>query len=113
MHELPVTQGMLDIVLEKAKEARASKVTRINAVIGTLSGFEQTCIKFYFDCLKSEYGLPETALEIISVPGMLRCRECGNEFSADELPWECPGCGSYSTAITSGNECYVESLEVE
>jgi hydrogenase nickel incorporation protein HypA/HybF len=104
---------MLDIVVEKARESGAEKVTRINTVIGALSGVEKSCVEFYFDCLKKEYGLSQAELDITSVPVSLKCRDCTAEFSSEDLPWSCPQCGGYSIAITRGNECYVESIEVE
>jgi hydrogenase nickel incorporation protein HypA/HybF len=113
VHELPITQSMLDIVVEKARESGAEKVTKINTVIGALSGVEKSCVQFYFDCLKTEYGLSEAALDITSVPVLLKCRSCGREFASEELPWSCPGCQGYSVTIIKGNECYVESIEVE
>ena len=104
---------MLDIVVEKARESGAEKVTKINTIIGTLSGVEQSCLEFYFDCLKSEYGLSDAVLEVTPVPVLLKCRKCDKEFSSDDLPWTCPHCGGYSIAVVRGNECYVESIEVE
>ncbi|GAH53158.1 unnamed protein product [marine sediment metagenome] len=38
MHELAITQNMLDLVLEKAGEAEAKEVKRINLVIGEMTG---------------------------------------------------------------------------
>lgn len=113
MHELPITQSMLDIVVNKARESGREKVTRINTVIGILSGVEKSCVEFYFDCLKAEYSLTDAVLDIIVIPAQLKCRNCGREFAAEDLPWSCPGCDSYSVAIIKGNECYVESIEVE
>ena len=113
MHELPITQSMLDIVVEKARESGAEKVTKINTVLGALSGVEKSCMELYFDCLKGEYGLTDAELSITSIPVLLKCRKCDTEFSSDDLPWTCPNCGGYSIAIVKGNECYVESIEVE
>jgi hydrogenase nickel incorporation protein HypA/HybF len=104
---------MLDIVVDKARESGKGKVTRINTVIGALSGVEKSCVQFYFDCLKAEYGLSEAALDITFIPALLRCRDCNKEFATDDLPWLCPDCGGFSVAIIKGNECYVESIEVE
>jgi hydrogenase nickel incorporation protein HypA/HybF len=113
VHELPITQSMLDIVVEKARESGTKKVTKINTIIGALSGVEKSCIEFYFDCLKNDYGLSGAVLDITTVPVSLKCRKCGREFTAEDLPWSCPDCESYSIALIRGNECYVESIEVE
>jgi len=54
MHELTITQTMLDIVLEQAKKASAKKVGAINLVIGELSGFVEESVRFYFDFLAKD-----------------------------------------------------------
>ena len=113
MHELPVTKSLLDIVKNKAVEINARKVTRINAVFGELSGVEPDCIKFYFDILKTEYGLEEATLEVRRVPALLTCRDCQQEFHTEELPWICPHCSSLNLNINKGSECYLESIEVD
>jgi len=38
MHELAITQNMLDLVLEQAKKIGAERVGKINLVIGEMSG---------------------------------------------------------------------------
>jgi hypothetical protein len=54
MHELGVTENIVNIALAKAGEAQASKVIRINLIIGEMSGFVPDCIQFYFDTLSKD-----------------------------------------------------------
>ena len=54
MHELGITENIMDIALDKAKEAQASKISRINLVVGELSGFVSDCIEFYFEFLSKD-----------------------------------------------------------
>ena len=54
MHEFGVTENIVTIALDKAREARASKIGKINLVVGELSGFVPECIKFYFDFLSKD-----------------------------------------------------------
>jgi hydrogenase nickel incorporation protein HypA/HybF len=49
MHELSVTQGVLDVVLERAKEANCGKITAINLVVGDMASIVDDCVQFYFD----------------------------------------------------------------
>jgi hydrogenase nickel incorporation protein HypA/HybF len=113
VHELAITQNILDIVLNEAKAAQADKVTRINLVIGELSGVVSDCVLFYFDFLKKGNAAEGATIDFRSVPVELRCRDCQTNFKPKDSAWTCPNCQSTSLEVISGRECYVESIEVE
>lgn len=113
MHELSITQNIVDIVLSKAQEVQASKVTRISLVIGELSGFATDCVGFYFDFLSKGTIAEAAALEFQSVPAQLRCRVCSTTFGLQDDDWICPKCHDLTVEIVSGREMYIESMEVE
>jgi len=113
MHELGITQSILSIALEKANEAQASKITRINLIIGELSGIVDDCVQFYFDLLSKDTIAAEASLSFERTPNKLRCRNCATVFSPNELDWTCPNCRQANVDIISGRECRIESIEVE
>jgi hydrogenase nickel incorporation protein HypA/HybF len=113
VHELAITQNILDIVLDEAKKAQADKVTRINLVIGELSGVVSDCVLFYFDFLKKGNAAEEATIDFRAVPVELRCRDCQTDFKPQkDASWACPNCQSTNFDLVSGRECYVESIEV-
>jgi len=113
MHELSITQSILSIALEKANEVQASKVTKINLIIGELSGVVDECVEFYFDLLSKDTIAAEASLSFERTPNKLRCRNCATVFSPDNLDWACPICHEAKIEIISGRECYVDSIEVD
>ena len=113
MHELSITQNILDIVLDKAKAADAKKVTRINLVIGELSGVVSDCVQFYFDFLKKGNAAEEATLDFKLVPIELRCRNCQTVFRPSDSSWTCPNCQGTGIDVIGGQESYIESIEVE
>jgi hydrogenase nickel incorporation protein HypA/HybF len=113
MHELGVTESIVNIALAKAGEAQAKKVLKINLVVGELSGFVPDCIQFYFDTLSKDTVAQGAALHFETVPAELRCRNCSTVFRPQDTLWSCPKCGSRSVEISKGRELYIESLEVE
>lgn len=114
MHELAITQNLVKVVLDEAKAAGANKVTRINLIVGELSGAVSDCVQFYFDILKKDSAaLQETAIDFKHVQSKLRCRDCQTEFHPQDAPWVCTSCGSYSIEIVEGRDCFIESIEVE
>jgi hydrogenase nickel incorporation protein HypA/HybF len=113
VHELAITQNILDIVLNEAKAAQANKVTKVNLVIGELSGIVSDCVQFYFDFLKKGNATEEAALDFKLVPAELRCRDCSTAFKPADSAWICPNCKGTNLDVISGRECYVASIEVE
>jgi hydrogenase nickel incorporation protein HypA/HybF len=113
MHELGITENIVNIALSKAGEAQAKKVTQINLVIGELSGFVPDCIQFYFDSLSKGTIAQEAVLHFESVPTQLRCRDCSAVFHPRDSLWACPECRGQSIEISQGRGLYIESIEVE
>jgi hydrogenase nickel incorporation protein HypA/HybF len=113
MHELSITQSIMDIVLSQAKAADAKKVTRINLVIGEMSGVVSDCVQFYFDFLKKGNAAEEAVLDFRLVPVELKCRDCQTVFNPDGSAWICPNCQGTGLEVTKGQESYVDSIEVE
>jgi len=113
MHELGITENILDITLAKANEEQATKVLKINLVIGELSGFVADCIQFYFDTLSKATIAEGAALNFETAPVELRCRNCSAVFRPRDALWSCPKCGSQGAEIFKGRELYIDSVEVE
>ena len=113
MHEFSITQSILSIAVEQAKNAQASKITKINLTTGELSGIVDECVQFYFDFLRKDTIAAEATLSFDHPPTKLRCRNCATTFSPDNLVWSCPNCQEQKIEILSGRECYVSSIEVD
>ena len=113
MHEFSITQNILDIALERANEAEASKIARIDITIGDLSGIVEECVQLYFDFLSKDTIAAGAKLAFEKVPTQLRCRECSTVFAPEDSAWVCPNCREKQIDIMFGRECYVKSIEVE
>ena len=113
MHELSVTQGMLEIVLRHAQQARAQRVTQIHLVIGDLSSIVDDSVQFYFDFISQDTIAEGAQLVFQRTPATFRCRDCGNIFTSNERDFTCPHCGQMTVDVVAGNEFRVESIEVE
>jgi hydrogenase nickel incorporation protein HypA/HybF len=113
MHELSITQSVLDIVTEHGHRAGAERVTAINLVVGELTGFVDDSIQFYFDILSPGTLADGARLVIRRVPARIRCRACGAEFVLGDASWICPSCSAVGGDVLDGREFLVESIEVE
>jgi hydrogenase nickel incorporation protein HypA/HybF len=113
MHELSITQNMLDIVLDYAKKNKAVRVGKINLVIGALTGYVADSVQFYFDLLSKGTLAEGAVLEFTAVSARGKCRACGASFALKEFEWLCPDCQSQEIDIIAGRELFVESIEVD
>jgi len=113
MHELSITQSMLDLVLEEAKKVKAERVEKINLVIGEMSGIVDQCVEFYFDFLSKDTIADGAILSFRKVPMQVHCGNCGETFIPKEFDWTCPKCQGSGSEIVAGKELYVESIEVK
>ena len=113
MHELSITQSMLDLVLEQAEKAGAKEVGRINLVIGEMSGVVEECVEFYFGFLSKGTLAERATLSFTMISPKARCRNCDKLFELKEFDWACPYCQGNNMEIVAGKELLVESIEVE
>ncbi len=112
MHELPILQNIVDIVLEEARRANVDRVTDINIAVGELSGVVPESMQFYFDYLKKDDIIAQARLHFNIIPTEVTCRDCHTKFTPVEGQWACPNCESKNLDVVSGTGSYVESIEV-
>jgi len=113
MHELSVTQSILDITLRHAQKAQAQRVTSINLVIGQLATIVDDSVQFYWDMISEDTLAQGAQLHFRRIPAQLQCRSCQAIYALDEAELVCPHCGSSDVSVTSGTEFFLESIEVE
>lgn len=113
MHELAITQSMLELVLEQAKAAGAKEVASINLVIGEMTGIASDSLQFYLHLLSKDTIAAGATLNIKTIKTQGNCRNCNKNFTLNEFDWSCPDCGGASGEITGGRELFLESIEVK
>lgn len=115
MHELPVTEGILNIVLRHAEGAQVKKVVSISLKIGEMSDLEDEWIQKYFDYLSKDTIAEGAKLKIERVPVKLRCNGCSEVYPVKIRETEnicCPACGSDKGTMISGREYHVKDMKV-
>ena len=116
MHELGITDSMLTVVLDHAKNNNVEKVLAIHLDIGELRDFAQEWIQHYFDYLSKNTLAEGAILKINKIPMGLKCNGCSHCFSVkirQEKDIRCPQCGGAECSIVSGNEYRVKHIEVK
>jgi len=115
MHELPVTENILKVVLRHAGEARAARVVGISLRIGELSDIIEEWLQRYFDYLSRGTLAEGAVLRIERVPVIFRCEGCGTSFPVKVREVRdilCPSCGGGKASLVSGREFFIKNIEV-
>jgi hydrogenase nickel incorporation protein HypA/HybF len=108
MHELSITQSLIDAVLDRTGERT---VTAVNLRIGPLSGVLPDAMRFCFDVASAGTPLEGATLMIDEPQGVARCRSCRQEFELSDLILLCL-CGSADVEDLRGRELMLMSVEV-
>lgn len=113
MHELAITENVLEMAIGEAKRHGAKKVALIRLRVGEMTQVDPTCVEFYLGLIAKGTIAEGVKLEAERVPLLARCRACGSEFAVAAYDFACPRCGHKDTEIISGRELYVDSIEIE
>jgi Zn finger protein HypA/HybF involved in hydrogenase expression len=95
VHELGITQGIIDRAREAAAGAGAGKVTDLFLVMTPAADFTQDSIEMYFEMLtQDDPVLAGATLHFDHQPVAATCLRCSDEFTTDAAHPVCPQCGS-------------------
>jgi hydrogenase nickel incorporation protein HypA/HybF len=108
VHELAITEGLVDAVTERLPGAR---VTCVRLEIGALSGVVADSVRFCFDLVTEGTDLEGAALEIAQPPALCHCRVCSRDFEPDGPIALCP-CGSAEVTVLAGHDLKITSVQV-
>jgi len=112
MHELSVTQSILQIALKHANEANAKRIENIHIVMGELSSSVDDSIQFYWDIIAKDTIAEEATLHFRRVLAEMQCKSCSEKFHPTD-EYLCPKCGGAQVKIIAGEEFYVEAIDVD
>src|SRR3954462_5454647 len=106
MHELAITQGVVEAVTERTGRA---PVASVRVRVGRLSGVVPDAMRFCFELVTAGTPLAGAALELDQPDGWGRCRPCGAEIVLADPLLLCD-CGSADVEVLAGRELAVASV---
>ncbi|MEI7608375.1 MAG: hydrogenase maturation nickel metallochaperone HypA [Rhodospirillaceae bacterium] len=112
MHELSLSQSIVDIACEQASANGAGRVLAIRIAIGALSHVDAGAIAFCFDATARGTLAEGAALTIEHPSGRAHCLPCDAEVAIGGRDQPCPLCGGYRWVLVSGDDLRVLDLEV-
>ncbi len=114
MHELPVMEQVLKLVLKHAASNGVNQVLGVQMEVGALSDLEEEWMQRYFDHLSTGSVAEGARLKVERLPARMECAGCGAVFSPDLQSRDrlsCPECESPNCRLVSGREYRVVNLE--
>ncbi|MGB4658062.1 MAG: hydrogenase maturation nickel metallochaperone HypA [Mobilitalea sp.] len=111
MHELGVLNSMVHTIERIIKEQNFTEVNKIVIEVGELSGIVPKYLEKCWPAASYKTFMENTTLEIVVIPGIVKCRTCERVFNAVSSDLSCPGCGSTEMDILEGNDMIIQQIE--
>ncbi len=113
MHELAITQNLLDLVLEHARRAGGGRVSGVHVVSGELSGVVDDSVRFYWQAVSEGTPAAGASLHFRREPLLFECLACGSHFAPSRATFDCVECGDNRVRVASGREFRLEAIDLE
>lgn len=113
MHELSLTQRLLEIAETHAHQAGAREILSITVEIGDLCGALPEAIEFAFDVCRQGTIAERAHLHFLRTAGQGHCDTCRVRASIDVLTAVCPTCGQLTFEIDRGTQLRVIEIEID
>jgi hydrogenase nickel incorporation protein HypA/HybF len=113
MHELPVTESILEITLRHAVQAGGIRVANIYLVVGELSSIIDESVQFYWDFVSKDTLAEGAQLHFRRIPAKMRCVDCDMTYEPRSQGLTCPQCGGNDLRVLEGEEFFVEAIDIQ
>lgn len=116
MHEMAIVRDVVDVVLAKAREERATSVVTVYLTVGDAHDIVVEYFQGLFRHLARGTVAENAEMVISSTPLMVECNRCGAVYHIDfrnSGTWPCPACGQKDYRVCSGMEFSIDGMEVE
>ncbi len=113
MHEMSITQNILDDVKEHLVGVQFSKIVNIKIKVGELTALDPSSLQFCYDVITKETVFENVPLIIEEVPLTGICNNCKTDINIENFLFLCSNCGSTDVTIQSGEELLLSEINVE
>lgn len=113
MHELPISESILEIALRHAKADGSSRITNLYLVIGQLASIIDDSVKFYWDIISKDTPAEGAQLHFRRIPTEMMCLNCNKSYIPGKGDLACPTCRGTSVRVLAGDEFFLEAIDVE
>jgi len=113
MHEMPI---VLNVIESMEKYAEQHQIPEIHAVVMEIGEVSGVMAKYFRSCwqpaIEQSKYLKNAELDIIEIPGIVKCQKCNTEFNIVQHNAICPQCGSEKWTLVSGRDIMIKEILV-
>jgi hydrogenase nickel incorporation protein HypA/HybF len=115
MHEFSLCEGIVSGVRQELEkiEQKPARLLKTRIVVGGLHQIVEDTLVFAYEVLTRDTPMKGSVLEILKKAVTCKCRDCAWSGEIIQPLFRCGVCTSGNVEIISGNELYIESLEVD
>ena len=119
MHEMSIAASLKDICEQELEKNGLTKLLKVKIKHGKLSAIVPEALDMSFTAVFVDTPHEGAVVECEEVPLVLKCRQCGLEFSPEDagdhsIFAPCPGCGEeLGHDVVTGKELFIEYIEAE
>ena len=109
MHEFGLCESFMDAVIRRAADR---EVNAVRLRIGVLHRVDEESFRQAFGFVSQGTVAQGASVDIVVIPAVLACRECGVNTQTAELLPACPACDATDLEVVAGNELVLESIRL-
>lgn len=113
MHELSIAEEIKGIVLEKMKEHKKKKVTRVVLIFGELTSIVPQALELAFESVSQGTPMRGAKVKYTIKKIKAKCGNCGKVFAVKDFNYMCPKCGHGPAEVIQGREMIVKTITME
>ena len=111
MHEATIVDGLMRILIDRAKQHGIDRIAAVRVVVGRLRGLDTRQIRGCFEIFAEGTVADGARLDIVEVEVSAQCRGCGRRYAVSGFRFECRSCGGSDADVISGRELHIESFD--
>jgi hydrogenase nickel incorporation protein HypA/HybF len=113
MHEHGITKNIVMMIVKECNKNNLKNLENVILEIGKLTTYKKDSIIMYFDIFRDDFPvLEDTKLEIVEVPGKVKCNKCGEESEIKNAYLICcNNCKTHDVEIISGRDIIVKEIK--
>lgn len=113
MHEASFAREILDAVLWRAAEERATRVRLVRGWVAEAEPLSPESLASHFAAHARGTPAEGARLELRFIRVEARCNSCGHRYTPERHPLVCAACGSTDAQLETQAGIGLEALEVE